>query len=231
MLEKMSESVGERETPASGAAIETNDAKSSDSSSSPSASSSKKGRESRSRKSASRKNSKKMKAEKQEREEQSSHRGGRGKDDDNCGKHHPEDALETVRDVKHVHEAEKKVKENGGSLIDVVAEIQEKEEESDTGAPTPLLRPLRKRREGEGERGGGEDNLNDDDTDDTGEPPCSDRHQSFRQGVGQSAGPQTNVCETLHRRHWELISMRDAAKAPNPGASKTERKRGRRGKS
>jgi hypothetical protein len=104
MLEKMSESDGERETPASGAAIETNDAKSSDSSS-PSSSSSEKGRESRSRKSASRKNSKKMKAGKQEREEQSSTEEAEAKTTTIVENITPKTLLETVRDVKHVHEA------------------------------------------------------------------------------------------------------------------------------
>ena len=94
-----------------------------------------------------------MKAGKQEREEQSSTEEAEAKTTTIVENITPKTLLETVRDVKHVHEAEKKVKENGGSLIDVVAEIQEKEEESDGSVNSSFSSSSKAKREGEGERG------------------------------------------------------------------------------
>ena len=218
MLEKMSESDGERETPASGAAIETNDAKSSDSSSS--YSSSKKGRESRSRKSASRKNSKKMKAGKQEREEQSSTEEAKAKTTTIVENITPKTLLETVRDVKHVHEAEKKVKENGGSLIDVVAEIQEKEEESDGSVNSSSSSSSKAEREGEGGGGEEEENLNDDDTDDTEETTTATT--AVVPGSVAVLGPQTNEKNSIES--IELISNATSQNAQSWGIEDGEEK-------
>ena len=165
-----------------------------------------------------------MKAGKQEREEQSSTEEAEAKTTTIVENITPKTLLETVRDVKHVHEAEKKVKENGGSLIDVVAEIQEKEEESD-GAPTPLFQRTlfvrRGRGEGEGERGEEEeDNLNDDDTDDTEETTTATT--AVVPGSVAVLGPQTNVKNSIES--IELISNATSQNAQSWGIEDGEEK-------
>jgi hypothetical protein len=128
---------GETETPAS-ASAETNDAKSgSGFSSFSSSSSSEKGhRDRRSKKSGKRissssSSSSKKTRGKHEREPKASTEDATTISTTLVENITPKTILETVRDVKQVQEAEKMVKENGGSLAGVVAGIQEEEEEGE----------------------------------------------------------------------------------------------------
>jgi len=216
---------GETETPAS-ASAETNDAKSgSGFSSFSSSSSSEKGhRDRRSKKSGKRissssSSSSKKTRGKQEREPKASTEDATTISTTLVENITPKTILETVRDVKQVQEAEKMVKENGGSLAGVVAGIQEEEEEGEgeSDGSANSFSSSSSSSESKTEKG-----ANLDDANDGNDADASTTLQTAAIVPGSVAvlGPQTSVKNSIES--IELISNATSQNAQSWGIEEEE---------
>ena len=217
---------GATETPAS-ASAETNDAKSSSGFSSfSSSSSSEKGhRDRRSKKSGKRisssssSSSSKKTRGKQEREPKASTEDATTISTTLVENITPKTILETVRDVKQVQEAEKMVKENGGSLAGVVAGIQEEEEEGEgeSDGSANSFSSSSSSSESKTERG-----ANLDDANDGNDADASTTLQTAAIVPGSVAvlGPQTSVKNSIES--IELISNATSQNAQSWGIEEEE---------